>query len=292
MSAGERHEPSAQASSGTSVALTGAEEQPARASWWLVLIGLPIGFASSLAGIGGGLFAGSLLHFRWHLDLRRATGTALVLVFATTTSATLTEALQPDSSLDLRLIGALVVGVAFGAGAGFAFSERVSERLLRALFAVVLLAASLRILLAGGGDALARDPELRLTLVDYLWAAAVGGAGGFVAPVLGVGGGLIMVPGLFLGLPGLGFDAARAMSLATGSIGSLRSLVLKHRAGRVCWRHGLRLAAGALLGAATGVTALGIDQRWIEVGRVLLGVVLALVGLRFARDWMRDVTKV
>ncbi len=47
------------------------------------MLGLPIGFASSLCGIGGGLFAGSLLHFGLGFSLKRSAATALVLVFAT-----------------------------------------------------------------------------------------------------------------------------------------------------------------------------------------------------------------
>ena len=48
---------------------------------------------------GGGLFAGPLLHFVGGLALKRATATALFLVLATTSAATLAEWLQADSEL-------------------------------------------------------------------------------------------------------------------------------------------------------------------------------------------------
>jgi uncharacterized membrane protein YfcA len=254
---------------------------------WLVLLGAPIGFASSLCGIGGGLFAGSLLHFGFGFDLRRATGTALVLVLATTVAATVTESLSGASAIPWSVVGALVVGVAVGAQLGFHFSERVPDRALRALFAVVLVASSLRILLGGDGGVVASLDAGAHSVPDLLWSALVGLGGGFAAPILGVGGGLVMVPGLYLGLEGLGFDAARAASLAAGCVGALRSLVLKARAGRVGWSHGLALGAGALLGAAAGVLAMDARAGLVETGRVLLALVLAFVGLRFAVEVAR-----
>jgi uncharacterized membrane protein YfcA len=253
---------------------------------WLLAVGLPIGFLGSLAGIGGGLFAGPLLHFFFRFDLRRATGTALVLVLATTLAATATEALQTDSALQPKIVGVLALGILAGATLGFSFSERVPERALRAIFTVVLLVAGVRVFLFGastGAGLAGFEPDG----VQWLTIALVGLGGGFAAPVLGVGGGLVMVPGLFIGLQGLGFDAARACSLAGGCLASLISLALKHRAGRVSWPHGSLLATGALLGAAAGVLAKQTSPNLLELGRIALALVLVFVSLRFARSLLR-----
>jgi len=263
---------------------------PARSTAGLAPAGLAIGFLGSLCGIGGGLFAGPLLHLAFGFELRRATGTALVLVVATTAAATATEAARADSALRWGLVAVLVVGMLVGAQLGFAFSERVSDRFLRALFAVALLAVSVPVLLApsaphaaqataSGGEALGAGA--------FVWGGLAGALGGFVVPVLGVGGGLVVVPALFLGIPGLGFDGARAAALAAGLVGSARSLVLKARARRVSWRHGLALGAGALVGAALGVVALDAARGLIEVGRIALGLTLAAVAARFGRDALR-----
>ena len=268
-----------------------------RAPWWLLLMGVPIGFASSLCGIGGGLFAGSLLHFTLGFELKRSTATALVLVFATTTAATITESVRPDSALQLEIVGALLAGVLVGAQLGFVFSERVPERALRAIFAVVLLYSAARILTSDaagpGGLIPGATMSIDSDLVRIVVAALIGLGGGFAAPVLGVGGGLIMVPGLFLGLGDVSFDTARACSLAAGAVASLRSLVLKHSTGRVHWSAGVRLGIGALVGAAAGVASLGASDGLIEVGRSLLGIVLLVVGVRFcvprpARSFQSD----
>jgi len=254
---------------------------------WLLLIGLPIGFLGSLAGIGGGLFAGPLLHFAFRFELRRATGTALVLVLATALASTATEALQADSALQGRTIAVLAGGVVVGAWLGFHFSERAPERLLRAIFAVVLFLAGVRVFLSGSG---AEPGTIGFTPagMQLVTAALVGLGGGFAAPVLGVGGGLVMVPGLYLGLTGLGFDGARACSLAAGCVGATLSLFLKHRAGRVSWPHGVLLALGALVGAATGVLAKQSNVALLEFGRVILAAVLLYVSLRFAASLLAE----
>ncbi|MBW2415917.1 MAG: sulfite exporter TauE/SafE family protein [Deltaproteobacteria bacterium] len=256
-----------------------------RSAPWLLVVGLPIGFLGSLAGIGGGLFAGPLLHFLFRFDLRRATGTALVLVLATTLAATVTEALQADSALQPKIVGVLALGIVVGAVLGFVFSERMPERTLRALFTVVLLYAGARVFLSGAaaeGGLAGFEPGG----AQWVTVALVGLGGGFAAPVLGVGGGLVMVPGLYLGLEGLGFDAARACSLAGGCFASLISLALKHRAGRVSWPHGGLLATGALVGAAAGVLAKDASPGLLELGRMVLAVVLVFVALRFARSFL------
>lgn len=252
-----------------------------------MLVGLPIGFASSLCGIGGGLFAGPLLHFAHGFELRRSTGTALVLVLATTASATAVELGRSRTALEPGLLVAVVSGVWLGAKLGFFLSERLSDRLVRTVFAVVLVLAAVRTFLSPGGSAAAGEVEQAAAWTGLVPAALVGLAGGVATPLLGVGGGLVMVPGLFLLVPGLGFDTARATSLAAGVVGSLRSLRLKARAGRVSWSHGLLLAGGSLVGAAAGVAALDALASLVEAGRLLLAGILLVAGLRFGRESLR-----
>lgn len=263
-----------------------APEAQAQGPRWLFLIGLPIGFVSSLCGIGGGLFASSFLHFALGMDLRRATGTGLVLVVGTTLAATLTESYLPGgvSAIHWGVTAGLVLGVWIGAKLGFVISERVSERLLRGIFALVLLLSAAKMLLGSGATEALVAGGFEPTWPQALWAVLIGIGGGCASPVLGVGGGLVMVPGLFLGLPGFGFDAARACSLAAGVVGSSRSLALKHKAGRVCMSHGLWLAGGSLLGASLGVFSLGRHAGLLGYGRQGIGLLLGVVGLRFVRE--------
>jgi uncharacterized membrane protein YfcA len=255
--------------------------QPAaRHAPWLVPAGFAIGFVvGSLCGIGGGLFAVPLLHAVHGLELRRAVATGLVLVLATTAAATLTEWIQGAPSTSWTVLLGLVPGAFVGALLGYRVAERTSVRNLKRVFVVVLVLAAARILLggSGGGPALAADVALSRGAAPLAFLVGIGG--GFVAPLLGVGGGLLMVPGLFLGIPGLA-------SLAAGAVAAARSLRRHGRAGRVEWGTGLRLGAGAVLGAAVGVLV-GRDPLWVEAGRVGLGLLLLGVAGRFARDLAR-----
>ncbi len=263
---------------------TGGESKQAIPFWYFPA-GLVIGFVGALCGIGGGLFAGPLLHYTRGLALKRSAATALLLVFATTSAASVTEALQEDTLLSTRLVLPLMIGVLAGAQAGFKLSQRLSERGLKCVFCVVMLAAGLRILFSSGGFSPAPG-TFASDHVTSLLSLAVGFGGGFVAPILGVGGGLMMVPGLFLCIDGLPFTAARATSLAGGTVASLRSLFLHSRAGNIVYGPGIVLGLGALVGATSGVFFTRSDG-FVQAGRVFLGALLIFQALRFARELTR-----
>jgi len=257
----------------------GAERPPL----WFVPAGFVIGFAGALCGVGGGIFAGPLLHAARGLALRRAAATALLVVLATTITSSVAEVLRPDAELSLAVAVPLALGALLGAQLGFAVSQRMDERVLKWSFAALLVAGGLRVLFfssALGGF----SPGPTATI---LIALAIGVAGGFLTP-LGIAGGVFMVPALFLSLHALGFNGARACALAAGAVGATRSLVLHARAGNVCWALGWPLSLGALLGAVGGVKA-AHDPVLAHGGRILLGLVLVAQGARFVQELRRPV---
>lgn len=92
--------------------------------------------------------------------------------------------------------------------------------------------------------------------------AALGLVTGFLAGLLGIGGGMIMVPFISLILsgrgasPGLAVKMAIATSMATIIFTSLSSVRAHHRKGAVRWDIVARLAPGIVLGAM--VASLGV----------------------------------
>lgn len=258
----------------------------AAAPSWLSLFGLVVGCLGSLAGVGGGLFSTPLLQFALAYPLKVAAATSLTLVCATASAATVAELFTQDSQLRLTVLLPLIGGVLLGAQLGFRVAQRIRTRPLRVVFVLFLLLSASRIFFGPPPtEPLGLDVELGGRALAL--AALVGLCGGFVAPLLGIGGGLLMVPGLLLVLPELGFAGARASSLAAGAVASGRSLWLHAGAGRVRWSAGLRLAAGALLGAGLGVWIVHLPGLR-DVGRPVIGGILVFVAARFLRDLIKN----
>lgn len=92
---------------------------------------------------------------------------------------------------------------------------------------------------------------------------AAGAAAGLLGGLLGVGGGLVIVPALAFMLPLLGVDAGLVMHMAVGT--SLATIVFTnivsawahHRRGAVRWREAARLVAGIVPGALAGAWLAG-----------------------------------
>jgi len=249
----------------------------------LFFIGLGIAFIGALCGIGGGLFAVPLLHFGFKMHLRRAVATSLCLVFATTTAATIAEVLSGESEIHWGKVGFMTIGVLLGAQAGFPISKRFDTRQLRGVFSIVILLAALRILFAGSeGPIVAAPPGWW----PNLYAGLAGFGAGFVSPILGIGGGLVMVPALLLGPSALGFAAVRACSMAAAVVTSFRSLSMYWKEGSVHHIAAPFLAAGAFVGAILGVTTVHMPGV-TDYARQLLGLVLIFVSYRFATAWWK-----
>ncbi|MGD2119571.1 MAG: sulfite exporter TauE/SafE family protein [Chromatiales bacterium] len=106
----------------------------------------------------------------------------------------------------------------------------------------------------------------------YLLAyAAVGSVTGVMAGLLGVGGGLVIVPTLVWLFALQGFDAAIIMHVAIGSslasivATSVSSSLAHHRRRAVRWPLVWQLSAGLLLGALSGSwMAKGMDSIWLQ----------------------------
>ncbi len=92
-------------------------------------------------------------------------------------------------------------------------------------------------------------------LVLYL---AVGAVAGVLAGLLGVGGGLVIVPALMFSFQAQGFEPAVLMHMAVGTslltivFTSLSSIRAHHRRGAVIWALVRRLAPGIVVGGLLG----------------------------------------
>ncbi|HXK14805.1 MAG TPA: sulfite exporter TauE/SafE family protein [Gaiellaceae bacterium] len=106
--------------------------------------------------------------------------------------------------------------------------------------------------------------------------AAIGGAGGLLSGLLGVGGGVVMVPLLVL-RAGYRQREAHAMSLGAIIPISLASVITYGVAGQVRIGYALALALGSIFGARVGAGLLArIQERPLKI---VFGIFLGAVSI-------------
>jgi uncharacterized membrane protein YfcA len=99
------------------------------------------GVFSALFGVGGGTVIVPLLIFWLGYQERTATGTSLVAIFAIATFAVVGQAIEGNvNALKGIVIGIPAVG---GVIAGAALQQRISQRAVSLLFAVLLVAVAI-----------------------------------------------------------------------------------------------------------------------------------------------------
>ncbi|SIT76381.1 Uncharacterized membrane protein YfcA [Yoonia rosea] len=128
------------------------------------------------------------------------------------------------------------------------------------------------------------DTVLLATMAGLL--LALGAFSGVLAGLLGVGGGIILVPAFFYVFSGLGYNSPELMqiclgtSLATIIVTSLRSLSAHSKKGAVDWSILKGWGIGIAIGAAIGMLVASTLRS--EVLQAIFGVLAAMVGVYMA----------
>lgn len=129
-------------------------------------------------------------------------------------------------------------------------------------------------------------PDMSELLPMLVLIAGIGAFAGVIAGLLGVGGGIILVPAFYFAFEGLGYgpdglmQLCLATSLATIAVTSVRSVMAHHRRGAVDWDILRGWALGIGLGAILGVVAANGLRGQILM--VIFGVLGMMVGLYLA----------
>jgi uncharacterized protein len=111
----------------------------------LILIGLTAGFFSALFGVGGGIVIVPLLILTGGWEMRSATAASLAAIGITATAGVITYVVHGQ----VEPAYAALVGIpaACGAFGGTALQQRLPVRTLSFLFAALLVAIGIRMLL-------------------------------------------------------------------------------------------------------------------------------------------------
>ena len=254
--------------------------RPVPVGWAAVLGGLTAGLVAGMFGVGGGVLLVPLIALVLKRPQHVAHATSLVAVslaaIAGVSRFAVDGAVAPVGGL------LLAAGAISGARLGAAFLPKMSEGRLRRVFALVLIVLALRFLVVGasGDAAVAGDVTPELTAGTMLLHVLGGLAAGVTSSVLGVGGGVIMVPLLVLGF-GYGQHIAEGTSLAVIVPTAITGAWSHHRNGYTDVGLGLRLGVSSVLGSLAGASlALSLDP--VTLGR-LFGALQLVVGTLMLR---------
>ena len=274
----------------------------------ILFMGIAVGFISGMFGIGGGFLMTPLLIF-----VGIAPAVAVATVASHVAASSFSGALNywRRRALDLTLAAMLLIGGILGTILGvwlFTLLRRygqldltigLSYLTLLSIVGIMMIAESVRAIMRAreGKPAELRRPgshtwvhglPLKMRFkqskiyVSVIPVWAIGLFIGFIGAVMGIGGGFLLVPALIyiLRVPtGVVIGTAQVLTLVTMACATVLHASTNHLVDAVL---ALILMVGGVAGAQFGARA-GQKFRGEQL-RLLLGILVLLVGLRFASD--------
>jgi uncharacterized membrane protein YfcA len=198
-----------------------SERQAARGGPWLAIgIGVFAGALSGLFGVGGGVLIVPALVIVAKVGQRLAHGTSLAATLLLSLSGALGYALSGE--VDWLVAALMFAGAAVGAVLGTSALRRVDQGALRYGFAILLLLAAARML----WDVPEATGDVSIDVLAGIGLVLTGLFSGTVAGLMGVGGGIVMVPAqmLLFGIPAvLAKGTSLAVIVPTAFVGTVRN---------------------------------------------------------------------
>lgn len=224
----------------------------------LVILGFCAGLLGALTGIGGGILLTPVLALHFGIPIRQAIGTGLVAVITTSTASSSVH-LQRHTT-DIRLGMTLELATAFGAAVTAYLVGYFNRNLLEGLFAAFLLYSAITILRSGGKVKPEDDssPALNGEIVippyeprRYPLGLAASLVAGALSGLLGIGGGPIKVPVMFIFM-NVPLMVATATSNFMIGVTAAASAIVYYRRGDILVPYAAPLAVGVFLGSLLG----------------------------------------
>jgi uncharacterized membrane protein YfcA len=236
-----------------------------------LLAGFVAGILSGAFGVGGGIITTPAISILLGGSAIVAVATPLPVIFPTALVGAYTYSKADEVSF--RAAKWAVGPGAVGAILGALLTEVVNAHLLLIVTAVLLAVQAVRVIRGGGYEIRPRGTTPGMSY------AIAGFAAGFVSGLLGVGGGIIMVPILttILGMP---LKRALGTSLVVISAIVVPGTIVHALLGHIDWAIFFVLTVGVVPGARIGATlALRAKDRTL---RLAVGVFLFAVAILYA----------
>jgi len=244
-----------------------------------VAVGLAAGFLSGLFGIGGGILVVPGLVIVLKMGQRLAHGTSLGAIVPISVAGVIGYAI--DHNVDWAAGGLIIVGAVVGAAVGARLLGRLPERALRYAFALFLIATAVRLIISTPTPS-GRGP---IDVWIGLGLVGLGLLAGVLAGLLGVGGGIVIVPVLVVafGVPSV---IAKGTSLLVIIPTAISGTFVNRRRGNV------DLAVAAIVGLSGAAAAYGGAKLSAhissELSSILFGALLVVVAVRLLLTRDRD----
>lgn len=262
-------------STGRRAATTVTGDATTRTAWWkLAALGLVAGLLSGAFGVGGGvLIVPALVLLGAGFTQKRAHGTSLAAVVPISIVGAATYLI--GGYTDLLLAALLTAGAVLGALVGARLLHSMPEVWLRWLFIGFMLLVAVRLFF----EVPARETTVVYTAWTVLALLTLGIVTGILSGLLGVGGGVFMVPVLILFLD-VGDLTAKGVSLLVVIPTGIIATIVSVRNGHV------DLRAAGIAGSAGAVTAAaGATLAWLlpaQASAILFAIFLFAVAIRMA----------
>jgi hypothetical protein len=216
----------------------------------LSLLGLLAGNVGALTGIGGGLIITPVLTLVFGVPIHQAIGTSLCCVIATSSGAA--ASYVEHHLCNIRLGMTLELATTMGAVTGGLVAGVLSREALAVLFAVLLTYAGGSMVRRTFKPESAEASDLNSYTVKRLPLGLLGsGAAGVISGLLGVGGGVIKVPLMYLAM-GIPFKVATATSNFMIGVTAAASAFIYYSRGDVKLLISAPTAIGVFVGASLG----------------------------------------
>ena len=212
------------------------------------------GFLSGLFGIGGGIVLIPMLALSLRLNQHQAQGVTLAAMLLPNGLPAVLHFRRQGIRIPWSLVGQLTFGFVVAVWAGAKVACLIPETPLRWGFACLLVAMAVRTFFAKPKVVKPRTPGEPLDLSGtWLSGLAIGAAGGLASGLLGIGGGLIMVPLMAWRLKLTQHEAqAASLTLMLAPIGLPGVWVYAHSGVGILWVPLAGVAVGFMAGAYAG----------------------------------------
>jgi len=259
--------------------------------WELLLpiLGFLIGTIASMTGIGGGVFIVPLLTLMYGFYPAHAVGTSLTTIIFTSLASTANYSRQKRIYYKIGLI--LAITTAPGALLGAYLTSIVSPRMLGLIFGFFILFVALHMTVNFGsirGKGSVKEKDVPSSLISsegelfdsrtrVLQGAALSFFGGLASGLLGIGGGVLIVPIMNLAMV-MPIHIAVATSMFTMIFTSISGVIQHLSLGNIRLGYALPIAFGTIFGAQLGAY---ISKRLSSKNlRRIFGIVLIVVSIQ------------